>query len=306
VHFGTDHDHVADYRPLVAALGLEDAVTSIVADEVSPPLRGHFNVYPLEPKVEEANHGAWRWWESFPSSTEDIFDKLADRHGSDIVVAVNHPTDNGMASMAGWSEGSVRSGDRWSERFSAMEVLNAGSIDDYLDVWWDLTTRGVISTPVGVSDAHGPFSGRLGLSATYLGVGVDSPAALTDALLLDAVQSGRVVVTRGPFLSLSVDPGSTLTPDTTVEVEALSPSWIVVDRLLLFRDGVEVSRVDGTTATFQLAPEADAVYTVVAEGDTPMAPVDDQRPWAMSGALFVDVDGDGWTPPAPPLAVGER
>ncbi|MBT3224058.1 MAG: hypothetical protein HN348_33740, partial [Proteobacteria bacterium] len=48
LHFGTDHDHVADYRPLVAAFGLDEVMRSVVADEVSPVLRGHINAYPLE------------------------------------------------------------------------------------------------------------------------------------------------------------------------------------------------------------------------------------------------------------------
>ncbi|MBT3220900.1 MAG: hypothetical protein HN348_17590, partial [Proteobacteria bacterium] len=58
LHFGTDHDHVADYRPLVAAMELDAVMRSVVADEVSPVLRGHTNAYPLEPDYEQANNGA--------------------------------------------------------------------------------------------------------------------------------------------------------------------------------------------------------------------------------------------------------
>ena len=63
--------------------------------------------------------------------------------------------------------------------------------------------------------------------------------------------------------------------------------------------------VEADNTTFQLAPAEDASYVVVAEGDTTMDPVWSSRPWAMSAAIRVDTDGDGWTAPLPPLQVGE-
>jgi hypothetical protein len=305
VHFGTDHDHVADYRPLVDALGLSEVLTSVVADEVSPPLRGHMNIYPLTPEPALSNQGAWQWWNELPSSTEDVIDRLLERHGPDIVIQANHPTDDGVLWAAGWSEGEIAFEGSWTDRFTALEVLNAGSTRDYLSVWWDLITRGHPVTPVGVSDAHGPFSGHLGLSGTYLGVGVSAPSELTDVALVEAMRAARVVVSRGPFLELSVSPGSTVSAGTTVTASARSASWIGVDRLILWKDGEEVQRASGPDAVFDLVTDTDAVFVITAEGDQPMQPVDDRTPWAMSGPYFVDVAGDGWTPPKPPLVVGD-
>ena len=113
----------------------------------------------------------------------------------------------------------------------------------------------------------------------------------------------RTIASRGPFLRLSIAPGSVLTAPATLEVEAFAPSWIVVDRLLLLRDGVEVARADGTTATFELAPDADAAYVVIAEGDRPMLPVSGNTPWALASPILVDLDGDGWDAPLPPLSL---
>ena len=79
-----------------------------------------------------------------------------------------------------------------------------------------------------------------------------------------------------------------------------------MDRLLLLQDGVEVERVDGTQTDFQLSPATDAVFHVVAEGDTAMLPLTGRTPWAISGAIRVDMDADGWTAPLPPLAIGGR
>ena len=128
----------------------------------------------------------------------------------------------------------------------------------------------------------------------------------SDADLLDVFARGDTIVTRGPFLNLSIPPGSTLGPGETIRVESVSPSWIVVDRLLLMRDGVVVETVQGTTAEFVLDAETDAVYHVLAEGDTPMAPLTGRTPWAMTGAYRVDVDGNGWQAPLAPLVMGSR
>jgi hypothetical protein len=77
---------------------------------------------------------------------------------------------------------------------------------------------------------------------------------------------------------------------------------VIVDQLELLRDGTVVETVAGTKATFDLSPEVDAWYTVRATGQTDMGPVySGQTPWAMTNAIYVDLDGEGWTPPLPPL-----
>ena len=54
---------------------------------------------------------------------------------------------------------------------------------------------------------------------------------------------------------------------------------------------------------FELNPDEDAWYVVMAEGDESMLPVKNRQPWAMTGPIRIDVDGDGWEPPLPPLTV---
>jgi hypothetical protein len=180
-------------------------------------------------------------------------------------------------------------------------VLNAADNEDYLEVWWDLVTRGYEITPTGVSDSHSHFGGSPGLSATWMHTGGDL-VDLTDTDVENTFRDGRVVATRGPFLELSVDP-SDVPPGTVLDVEARSPSWIVVDRLQLWQDGQVLEEVAGTTARFTLDPAADAVFTVVAVGDTPMAPLSSRTPWAMTGMYRVDVAGDGFDAPLPPLVI---
>ena len=113
-----------------------------------------------------------------------------------------------------------------------------------------------------------------------------------------------VVTSRGPFIESSLVPGSEVSAGTEWTVTALSPSWIVVDKVSLYRNAELVESVDGTTATFTLDPTEDAWYTVHATGNTEMSPVFGGRtPWAMTAPIFVDADGGGWTPPLAPLVL---
>jgi hypothetical protein len=276
----------------------------VVADEVSPPLRGHFNIYPVTPEPGLPDNGAWLWWTEIPQSTEDMVDQLRARHGEDFILQSNHPTDAGLAQVASWSSGNVVRGDMWTDRIQAVEVLNSGDYESFLAFWVDLILRGRNVTPVGVSDSHSHTGGDIGLSFTWIQVGTDV-ASVSDEAVADAIRSSRVQPTRGPFLQASVMPGSTVPADTELSVQALAPSWIQVDRLRLLRDGVVVEEVAGTEATFVLGAEQDAVYLVEATGDSPMAPISSLTPWTLLGPYRVDVQGNGFEPPLPELVVGE-
>ena len=303
LHFGTDHDHVADYKPIVSALGLSPVLHSVVADEVSPPARGHLNLYPLT-QSELANGGAWLWWANPVSTTEEQMQQIADHSPDDYRTQLNHPLSGGLGSSAGWEPGVINKGTYWSERFELIEVLNAGRYEKYLPFYYDLVGRGFMVAPTGVSDSHSHTGGAVGLSATFWGVGTDDVQACSDDVLRAAIDARNTIVTRGPYLDMSVAPGTMLTSASEVQVTAKSPSWMQVDRLILVRNGVAAETVDGTTATFALDAAEDSYYVVIAEGDTPMGgPWGTQTPWAMSAPIWVDVAGDGWTPPLAPLEV---
>lgn len=308
LHFGTDHDHIADYRPLIEPLGLRSVLGTVVASEVSPVLRGHLNVYPLVPKPGEANHGGYPWWRISVQSTDEQFALLRERFGgpltaeSGFVIQSNHPTSSGLADSAHWSPGHIGRPQYWSNDFDVIEVNNAGRYQDYLPVWLDLVARGHNVVPVGVTDSHHPFSGDPGLNGTFFGFGFEDPRHYTDDALRETLIAGRVIVSRGAFLSLSIAPGAVVEGPQELEVAARSASWAPIERLVLLKDGQIDQVVDGERATFTLDPLSDAFYVVIAESDTPMAPVWPNRTaWAMSNAIFVDVDGDGWEPPLPPL-----
>jgi hypothetical protein len=296
VHFGTDHDNLADYRPLLAPLGLDGILRSIVSDEVSPPLRGHFNIYPVDPVVGAANNGAWSWWQEVPASTDAMATRLRELHGDGFVLQSNHPLDSGMGSSSGWTPGDVGDRDYWTDQIQAMEVMNSGGVGEYLDLWTDIVLRGGRVTPVGVSDAHSYFDGKFGFSATWIHVGDQE---LTDDAIADAFRAGAVMPTNGPFVASSILPGQVVDAGTVVRLTATGASFVSVDRIRWFEDGVEVEVVPARSAARTLAPARDALVYAIVEGDTPMSPLSGLTPWALVGPWRVDVDGDGWDPPLP-------
>ena len=124
------------------------------------------------------------------------------------------------------------------------------------------------------------------------------------------------VVSRGPYIEATVDgdwaPGQTYQGAQTLAVSVWAPSWIPVDTLELLQNGevIETVTLTGEAPTwgehsFTLNPDADAVYEVIASNSRSMSdgPWAGKTPWAMTAAIRVDIDGDGWEAPSPPLTI---
>jgi hypothetical protein len=105
------------------------------------------------------------------------------------------------------------------------------------------------------------------------------------------------------FITSSVTPGETVTGALALEVEALSASWAPVDRMVLYVNGEPTQTVKGAQASFVVDVAEDAWVAVMAEGDTSMGPIYNTTPWAMTAPIYVDVEGDGWEAPKPPLTL---
>lgn len=306
LHFGTDHDAIGDYRPLLEPLGLTEVMNSVVATEMSPVLRGHLNLYPLTTRGDLPNGGAYPWHMTPIADTDEQMENLRARHGgaltesSGFAIQANHP-EAGLLAFANWSPGEIGKPDFFSTDFDAIELMNAGGEPNF-DMYADLSSRGYPVVPTGVSDAHGHFSGSQGLTSTWFYLGTSDPTEYTDDALRSAMYKGSVIASRGLFLDMSILPGSTVVGPQTLHVEALGPTWIQADRILLYRDGVLDQTVEGTVADLVLDPGVDASYIVVAEGDTPLSEPYSRTPYALATAIELDAEGDGWTPALPPLA----
>ena len=316
VHFGTDHDHVVDYRPLLEPLGLSDHLVSIVSDEVSPTRRGHHNVYPVEVRPDATNGGAFIWSRTFMetwSTTEELFDQMrAMASDGEVIVQANHPTgSSGLFTASNYrpAEGRVRSPDRWAGDFEAFEILNDGNYSRVFPYYLDLLNRGLNPTPVGVSDSHS-HRGGAGENRTWVPLDAKSTADFTNDHVREAIRSAGTISSLGPLVVPTIDgqwaPGTTHTDNAEVTVEVRAPSWIQVDTLHVWENGTEVQTLPivDNLASVLLDPEADAVYVLTVTGETDMSPVyPGEEPWAVAQGIFIDVGGDGWTPPLPPLRI---
>jgi len=311
LHFGTDHDHIAAYQPLVAPLGLDARLRSVQAVEVSPVLRGHFNAWPA-PASDAPNHGAPLWWFGYSDTTE-IFGWMRALVGEDGIIQANHPVgDSGLFSFAGYEpgEGTVDDPAKWNADFDAMEVINSGDWEPYLPYYLDLARRGHPVVPVSVSDSHGHTSGRVGLAVTFFHTGTDLAGA-TDDVLRATMGRGETVASLGPFIDARMGgdwaPGTLVRPGT-LDVVVRAPSWIPVESLTLWRDGVVVQTLTCTGAAptpceaqVELDGTADASWVLTASSTTPLGLVQPGTvPFAVAAAIRMDGDGDGtWTPPLP-------
>lgn len=304
LYFGTEHDAAGDPRPLVEAMGLANVLYAVPSVEVSPVMRGHANVFPVVPDPALPNGGAWRWWMDPVVDSNEHFDRVREAH-PDALVQINHPFSPGMPSLAGWEPGFVQHADLWWDGFDLLEVVHGRREDSNVALYLDLLSRGVVVTPMGNTDAHDHLTNDPGLNVTWIAMDAPGVSALTDDALVEALRAHRTVASNGPFLDLDVLPGETLTTSTTLHVTARSPSWMKVDRVELLRDGEVVQTVEGTTATFTLDADQDAVFVVTASGDTSMSPIGGHPPFAITGPYLFDGDGGGWTAPLPPLVVGE-
>ncbi len=315
LHFGTDHDHVADYRPLLAPMGLATRLRSIVAVEVSPVLRGHFNAWPATRTPTEANGGAPRWWFGY-ADTAEIFGWMRALVGEDGIIQANHPVgSSGMFSFAEYDTvaGTLDAPDHWSDDFDAMELLNSGDRTENLPYYLDLLSRGHLVTPVGVSDSHSHTSGGVGLNQTFFQTG-GTLAALDNDALLDAMARRATVVSHGPFIDARIAgewaPGTTVIGPAALTVDVKAPSWMPVETVSLYANGAVIATEaclgaapTPCSVTWDLTPEADAVYVVIAESF--MSPMIGAHPgelaWAATSGTRLDVTGDGWTSPLPAL-----
>jgi len=160
-----------------------------------------------------------------------------------------------------------------------------GQIDD----WFTLLNLGYRFTALGNSDTHGTTSTEAGCPRNYVASASDDPAYVDDLAVAEAVRAGQVITSSGPFVRFWADDpsqtvGSEVVGTGAVElfVEVQSASWYDVDRVELYENGtllhswtIETPNADvlNLSETFEVQPDQDAWYVVMAMGDSDMAPL---------------------------------
>jgi hypothetical protein len=196
--------------------------------------------------------------------------------------------------------------------------------DKVLDDFFALLRTGHPVTATANTDTHGIVGQEAGYPRTYVRVADDAhldtwDAARTQDLVAGVKALRDVVLTNGPMLRVTANGapiGSVVrgrAVHVTVHVE--SAPWVVVQEVRLVRasapDKPDVKRVvekptpEGAIAadtTFVVSVAGDDAFVVIASGTQGLAPVlgpgpdraaDETAPWAMTGAIWIDADGDG-------------
>jgi len=316
-----DHNVLTDLAPQVEALGLSAWLGAVPGVEVTTDLSqqplGHINVFPLA--VDPARPDAI---DPIPWLDLGLPELIAGaRRIPGVLVQIDHPRSprNGTFALLGVGSDDNVPPASLAFDFDLLEVANGlgfqGRAAATAD-WARLVRCGRRVTPTGGSDAHALLQGPCGYPRTWIFAGRDRPEGLTPEAFATQLRAGRVVVSTGPFVVLRVDdvpPGETLSPKARgvlVQLRVEAAPWVDVRRVRVLVNGVEALSLAPTARqpeTVRLETQAplaltgDAAIWAEVEGDAPypFLPADSLiRPWALTGAVWVDTDGDGQVKPA--------
>jgi hypothetical protein len=276
----SDHDHLGDFRPALAALGLEDRIhviqgveaTSSAPSRKAPWSLGHSNAWPLRFDPTAHRKGA-------PPTQDrtlaELYAELRARYGARI-VQLNHPLgkrrgerdeqaflshlgDVGSAvdpfvPLAAPQNASLLAlapdGHTRAIDFDAIELMNGDSRELYRqvrEVWHSLLRQGLRRTGTANSDTHGPDE-PAAYPRNYVYLSRDR--AQWDAAAFDAaLREGRLFGTNGPLVAAFTANGARMgddvgAPDGRVRVElaiAAAP-WVPVEEVRLLVNGDVVRR----------------------------------------------------------------
>ncbi len=330
VAVASEHNIIAQLQPIVQALGLQRELVSISGDELTSDASrhswGHANVFPLPFDPSKPRGGAPLVRDRTPG---EIIDELGRAGSGEFVFQVNHPRsgESGYFDQLAFDPATgVGTGAGYDGRFDALEVWNGRSAEARGKVLRDFLALLRTQHPVTATadtDTHGIVGQEAGYPRTYVRVGSDSQLETwgpdRTAQVVRGIKTLRdVVLTNGPMLRVTANGapigGIARGPLVTVKVHVESAPWVVVDEVRVLRasersDVVRAVIVQKPTSGGALAADValsvrvagDDALVVVVSGNRPMVPVlsaaagetIDVSPWAMTGAIWVDADGDG-------------
>ena len=326
----TDHDFVTDVSDVVAEMGAEGELVSVIGIELTTFDYGHYNSFPLVVDEDSRNGGAFDW-AGGPGPGKTPAEIFAGLHAypGEQVVQVNH-ADSGMIRMLHGSplkrttavdpellriplQEGASSGDTglWTDDFTAIELMNGQSLDRFwtIERWWlTMVSRGFTPTGTATTDTHRFFGSLGGSPRSY--VFVDPDHDTTDTFDLEhfvgAVNDNRVVGSNGPLFRVSASNddgevaglGDTLATGgepVTFEVSVDVPEWMEVDRLDVFSN-LDVSEIAASVAN-ATPLEPTASYPVsFAEDDRVVVStgVEEHAHWTTTIEVEVETDVDAY------------
>ena len=318
----TDHNHHTDYAPTAASMGVSNRFTPVIGNEVTTK-QGHFNAFPIEPGADVVDFKTTDWSVLLPAirATPGV-----------QVITLNHPRDlhSGFVPLGGLQLNPRTGKHRHSDvldHIDAMEVVTSGAMQSdihqlYRD-WFALLNRGHRIAAIASSDTHDVSRFILGQGRTYVAADDANPAHLNLDEVWRSYQKGRLLVSLGLMVTMTVNDRFTVGDLATeigetvkVEIVVSGPEWTQVDRVELYANGVLIreqsvrdDRRAGEKArlVWELPKPAHDVHLVaIATGPgvtepfweipRPYQPTSkDFRPLVIGSTnpVWIDADGDG-------------
>jgi len=326
----TDHNVHIDHDSFARQMNIRQYFTPVIGNEVTTRI-GHFNVFPVQSGATPPNHKLEDWASIFndiyrtPNVKIAILNHARDLHGGtrpfgpklhNAVVGENL--------------------DGWKMQFNAMEVINSGATQsDPMQLfhdWMGLLNRGRTVTPVGSSDSHDVARHFVGQGRTYIRCDDRDPGHIDIEMAVNNFEQGRVLVSYGLIAELTVNgkygPGelAKVTDDEMeVAIRILGPHWVKATRVEMYANGklIRESTIDSEShrdlpsgvkwqgkwmlkkpkhdmhlVAIATGPGIDGVFWKTAKPYQPTSTDWEAKVIGCSGAVWLDVDGDGRKTPA--------
>ena len=318
----TEHNMFVDFDKYAREAGVRQYFTPILGSEVTTPSRGHFNVFPVPADRAPIDERAADWTrlrESIAGAAPAPAPAIVLNHGRDLHGGFR---PLGAARHIGLAGEDL---EQQSLPANAMEVVNSGAVmTDGLALprdWMGLLNRGLTFTPAGSSDSHDVTRYIVGQARTYVRCDDRDPGSVDVTRAMESFRRGRTTVAYGLLAEIEVagrGPGEMVqTKDgLSVRIRVKGPGWTRAQRVTLYVNGISVREEEisnGTRAgikwesTWRLpAPRHDVHLVAIATGPGISAPYwPTAKPYqptsiefspyvlGVSGAVFVDADGDG-------------
>jgi hypothetical protein len=320
----TDHNVHIDHNPFAREMHVRQYFTPVIGNEVTTRT-GHFNVFPVRTGAEIPNYKSNEWKTTLAEiyRTSDVKVAILN-HAHDIHSGVRPFGPKLFNDVVGENL------DGWVMGFNAMEVVNSSANQtDAMQLfrdWMALLNRGRIVTPVGSSDSHDVARHFVGQGRTYIRCDDRDPGNIDVDAAVNSFVQGQVLVSYGLIAELTVNgkyssgelakvPGDEL----KVSVRVLGPHWVTANKLTLYMNGAPIRAVgipqpsddpelgmkfqsewnlpkpkhDAHLVAIATGPGVDGLYWKTAKPYQPTSPEWTSQVIGCSGAVWLDVDGDG-------------
>lgn len=191
-------------------------------------------------------------------------------------------------------------------------------------VWLQMLNLGLKTWGIAVSDAHTVHGNGVGGWRTYVRSSTDDPDKIDWREISRRAKAGQMILSTGPYLEVETADGilagglARANDSIDLKVRVQCPSWIDIDRIQVLVNGRSVDSLNFTRTSharwfsdgvvkfdknLTIALSEDAHLIVVAYGSGSDLKIgygssgqSGIRPCAYNNPIFVDLDGNGFTP----------